>query len=144
MGSAHLDDLLRCDPSRLIGRDEGCLHDTVDAITECEIGNPVPTFGDSLNKTTCLNDLEIVVAERITGVSEEGGVITMPWSRQNPLIPPLDGNVGVAVEVEFVHSLLVEAQGPFGALKLIREVALSTGTDTTRFNIAAGAAFKSA
>src|ERR1700733_10799446 len=136
MGSAHLDDLLRCDPSRLLGRDGGCLHDTVDAITECEIGNPVPTFGDGLNKTTCLNDLEIVIAERITGVSEEGSIITMVRSRENLLIPPLNGNFGLAVKVELVHSLLVEAQGSFGALKFIREVALTTGTDTTCFNIA--------
>ena len=136
MCSVYLGDVLRCNPSRLIGRDQGRLHDTVDAISECKIGDPVPTFGDGLNKTTCLNDLEIVIAERITGVSEEGSIITMVRSRENLLIPPLNGNVGLAVKVELVHSLLVEAQGSFGALKFIREVALSTGTDTTCFNIA--------
>src|SRR4029077_20554987 len=116
---AQSGELRDVDPPRLLGRSEHCRHDPVDVITELEVRNPASSLRYGLDRATSLDNLEVVVAERHALVSEEGGIVTMLRGCENRLVPAFSGVVSIAVQIELVHALLVEAQSAFCALHFI-------------------------
>ena len=94
------------------------------------------TIGSTLDDSLIETKVAVNVAKADTGNREERSVVGVVRSHKDSLVASFGRRLGVAVEVELIHPLLRIEECALGALNLISEPELATGSDPTCFNTA--------